>query len=58
MKTIQVNQDELVKYIVGNCPHYFYNFKRASAAAARSRKRPASCTYFRTIFIVRLTARD
>lgn len=26
MKTIEVNQQELVKYIVSNCPHYFYNF--------------------------------
>lgn len=26
MKTIGINQDELVKYIVKNCPHYFYNY--------------------------------
>lgn len=25
-RTIQVNQDELIKHIVQNCPHYFYNF--------------------------------
>ena len=26
MKTIEVKYDELVKFIVENCPHYFYNF--------------------------------
>ena len=26
MKTIEVSHDELVKYVVKNCPHYFYNF--------------------------------
>ena len=26
MKTIQVNQDNLTRYIVQNCSHYFYNF--------------------------------
>ena len=26
MKTIEVNQDELTKFIVNNCPYHFYNF--------------------------------
>ena len=26
MKTIEVNQDELTKFIVKNCPSHFYNF--------------------------------
>lgn len=27
MKTIEVNQDELIKYIYTHCPSYFYNFQ-------------------------------
>ena len=27
MKTIEVNHDELVKYVVKNCTYYFYNFQ-------------------------------
>ena len=26
MKTLEVHQDELTKFIVNNCPYHFYNF--------------------------------
>lgn len=46
MKTIQVNQDELVKYIAGNCPHYFYNFQEGECCQRKVTKETCNLHVF------------
>lgn len=46
MKTIQVNQDELVKHIVDNCPHYFYNFQEGECCQRKVTKETCNLHVF------------
>lgn len=46
MKTIQVNQDELVEYVVKNCPHYFYNFQEGECCQRKVAKETCNLHVF------------
>ena len=38
MKTIEINQDELVKYIVEKCDYYFYNWVNGGCCRHKVKK--------------------
>lgn len=46
MKTIEVNQDELTKYIYTHCPHYFYNYQEGECCQRKVSKETCSLHVF------------
>ncbi len=46
MKTIQVNQDELIKYIVKNCNNYFYNYVEGECCLRKVEKETCNLHVF------------
>lgn len=46
MKTIEVNQEELTKYIYTHCPSYFYNFQEGECYMRKVDKTTCSLHIF------------
>lgn len=46
MKTIEVKQDELVKYLYSHCPSYFYNFQEGECCQRKVNKQTCSLHVF------------
>lgn len=46
MKTIEINQEELTKYIYTHCVHYFYNFQEGECCQRKVNKQTCSLHAF------------
>lgn len=46
MKTIEVKQDELVKYLYSHCPSYFYNFQEGECCQRKVNEETCSLHVF------------
>lgn len=44
--TVEVNQDELVKYIYQHCPYYFYNYQEGECCRRKVSKETCSLHVF------------
>lgn len=46
MKTIEINQEELTKYIYTHCVHYFYNFQEGECCQRKVNEETCSLHVF------------